>query len=318
MSPEVAMKALDLAAASGLSFHVQMAGGEPTLEPELMEAVGRRVRESGWSATMAVQTNGTRIDDRLITLCRRYNISVGISLDGPPSVQEHVRGNAAATFRALGLLAQADWPVHITTVLSAANVMELGRLVLVLASFANVRGIGLDPVILKGNALEQHAIYPSRRALQAGICSMWNTLSDINRLRVSPIRWRELDLVIGAMNGDKKAGGYCHACRGESLAVHPDGIVYPCGQTVADPDMKAGTVDCVDWERLRAAFQDVRLRGDCGECSLRENCPGDCPSRIHYNEKNRSDAIMCTIYRSIAAGLQNGFDKSSLAKRTNP
>ncbi|HCX89504.1 MAG TPA: radical SAM protein, partial [Deltaproteobacteria bacterium] len=37
MPREVAEKALRLAASSGSSFHVQITGGEPCLEPELIE-----------------------------------------------------------------------------------------------------------------------------------------------------------------------------------------------------------------------------------------------------------------------------------------
>jgi uncharacterized protein len=72
MPMEVARAALELAAGSGLPFHVQLAGGEPTLEPDLIEAVGALVRQMGWPATLALQTNGTMIDDWLIDIFRRH------------------------------------------------------------------------------------------------------------------------------------------------------------------------------------------------------------------------------------------------------
>jgi uncharacterized protein len=110
--------------------------------------------------------------------------------------------------------------------------------------------------------------------------------------------------VNSALKGYGKRGGYCHACKGESLAVHPDGTVYPCGQTVGDPAMAAGTVDRVDWGRLRGMFRGLRLSGDCNECPLQNRCPGDCPSRMHYNGRWGSDDAMCLIYRTIIESLE--------------
>lgn len=318
MSLEVARTALNLAAASGLPFHVQLAGGEPTLEPDLMEAIGRIIRQAGWSATLAVQTNGTLIDKHLVDVCRRASIAFGISLDGPPEVHERIRGSAAATFRGLALLDRARIPVHVTAVLSALNVMHTDRLILSLACLANVQGVALDPIVLKGNALlpdkrrsdvgiqapAANAMIPAEREVRAGMHAMLTTLQEINRMRSHPIRWRELDAVTKALNGEAKQKSYCHACKGESLAVHPDGTVYPCGQTVGDSAMAAGTVDRVNWERLRGMFRDTRLRGDCLECPLQNCCPGDCPSRIHYNETCLPTHCMCLIYRTIADSLE--------------
>ncbi len=300
MPLEVARSALKVAAQSGLPFHVQMAGGEPTLEPGLMEAIGRMVREAGWPATLAVQTNGTLIDRGLIDLCRRYDISVGLSLDGPPEVQERARGGAAATFRGLSLLARAGIPVRLTTVLSSLNVLELGRLALTAASFSNVKAIGLDPVVLKGRAAGRRDLFPSESHLRTGVSLLLVTVNELARMHRPRLRWREQDCVREAMRSDGPRASYCHACRGESLAVHPDGTVYPCGQTVGDPAMAAGTVDRMDRHGLRAMFETVRMEGDCGPCPLWGRCPGDCPSRLRYNgAQSPATPIMCTVYRTI-------------------
>jgi uncharacterized protein len=295
----VAEKAVELAAASGLPFHVQLAGGEPTLERKLIGAVGEMVRKPGHPATMALQTNGTLIDAELAALCRHYEISIGLSIDGPPAVHEKVRGKAGATFRGLELLAREKIPVRVTTVLSAANVERLAELALSLAAFPNVEGIGLDPVVYKGKANLEMTPAPSGGSLRYGIRNLLSMLKRINELRAAPIRWRELDAVRRALSSGAVPKAYCHACMGESLAVHPDGSVYPCGQSVGDPAMRAGSVECVDLPKLRGIYRDLRLRGDCGGCPLEERCPGDCPSRLAYNH-GASSKTMCLIYRTIA------------------
>jgi uncharacterized protein len=302
MPLEVARAALSLASASGLPFHVQLAGGEPTLEPGLIEAVGRMVREARWPATMAVQTNGTMIDASIVDLCRRYDIGIGVSLDGPPHVQERLRGGAAAVFRGLMLLAQAAMPVRVTTVLSSVNVGRLHELALVLARFANIQGLGLDPLVRTGRARDAADLSPRTEAIRSGIRAMSDAIRQINLRRSSPIHWREFDAVRQALSNNGPRRHFCHACTGEALAVHPDGAVYPCGQTIGDQDMAAGTVDAVDWARLRACYHDVLLWGDCGACLLAGRCPGDCPSRLYYN--NGTDVpVMCAVYQTIAETL---------------
>jgi uncharacterized protein len=303
MPLEVARAALELAAASKRPFHVQLAGGEPTLELQLVEAIGALVRRRAWPATVAIQTNGTLIQTRLIDVCRRNGITVGISLDGPPAVQARTRGMAGATFRGLGLLATHAVPVRVTTVLSSANAATLNALAFCLAPYPNVRGFGLDPVVNKGAAGSSPDLLPSPEAVGDGVRQLLTAFHLINRSRKNRLQWREWDAVCRAMGEPRPIKPFCHACRGESLAVHPDGTVYPCGQTIGDPAMAAGTLDAVDWNRLKGVYRDVRLTGDCGPCPLDGRCPGDCPSRLSYNS-SVSPQPMCLVYQAIAADLK--------------
>ncbi|MGD9506078.1 MAG: radical SAM protein [Syntrophobacteraceae bacterium] len=301
MPVEVARRAIELAASSGLPFHVQMAGGEPTMEPKLIDAVGAAARGAGWPATLALQTNGTLIDAEILRICKQHNIAVGLSIDGPPSVQAKLRGSAGAVFRGLDLLARAGIPVRVTAVLSSVNVDRLGDLVLALAVFPNVEGIGLDPLVRKGRAQSADPPPLSEEAVREGAIRMMATLRRVNGLRAAaPLRWREWDAVRRALAGGAKPKAYCHACAGESLAVHPDGSVYPCSQTVGDPAMRAGSLDAIDYPKLGSMSRDLRLRGECRGCPLEGKCPGDCPSRLGYNKGDKSHA-MCVIYRTLAA-----------------
>jgi uncharacterized protein len=302
MSRDVVQAALSLAAASGLPFHVQLAGGEPTLEPGLIEFVGGMVREARWPTTLALQTNGTLIDRCLADLCRRYDIGVGVSLDGPPEVQEKLRGGSGATFRGLSILETMRVPVRVTTVLSSINAGRLYDLALSIARFGNIRGVGLDPIVLKGEAKRIPDLFPSQNAVRSGVQALLGALKQIHWDCGVCLSWRELDAVRRALSRSGPAGPYCHACRAESLAVHPDGTVYPCGQTIGDSNMAAGTVDSIDWVKLKTCYQSFQLGGECSDCPLAGRCPGDCPSRLRYNNGTGTNA-MCIIYRTIAQAL---------------
>jgi uncharacterized protein len=301
MPDDVANHALDLAASSGTPFHVQLAGGEPTCEPALLERVVRRIRDEGWPATIAVQTHAADLTPGLASLFRDYGVEVGVSLDGPVTVHDTVRGRARDTVRGIGLLARHNVPVRVTAVLSTANAHSLGELALLLGVFGNVRGLGLDPLVLRGAARTRTDLMcPAPLAARAAR-DLHGTLRELERMRTAPFTWRELDLVRAALRGPRAAEprAYCHACRAESLAVAPDGTVYPCSQAVGDPALAAGTVTDVDRERLARSFDGVRLRGPCGTCPLRGRCPGDCPSRLSATPRG-AEPVMCALYRTLA------------------
>ncbi|MGQ9920588.1 MAG: radical SAM protein [Desulfobacca sp.] len=298
MSREVIDRALTLAAGSGRPFHVQLSGGEPTLVPELIAYTAQRLRKLGGRATLGLQTNGTRLTSALVTLVQRYHLQVGLSVDGPPAVHDALRGGFAETLAGMQLLEQAQVPFRVTTVVSAANLATLDLLVLMLSGFRSCQGIGLDLLLTKGQAL-QHGVQPAApEAWRQAIGALLRSLAFSNQRRQNPLRWREWDLVRRAGMA-RRQQGFCHAARGESLAVQPDGTVYPCGQTCGEPQWAAGTVWQLRPDRLKLLAERCRPRqADCQTCPLTACCPGDCPSRLFYNNPREAE-LVCILYQTI-------------------
>lgn len=210
-----------------------------------------------------------------------------------------------------------------TTVLSALNVDHLDGLAVTLAALPNVTGFGLDPLVAIGSATGRDELVPCDEAVINGITTLHRRLAQINALRATPLRWRELETVRTALrrgpvpttSAVDPAGRtllpvanhpYCHAAVGESMAVAPDGSVYPCSQAVGDMASRAGTVHSIDWESLRRRFSQDRhtLRGPCHRCALAGRCPGDCPSRVEANAladpEQRRTPLTCLIDSTLA------------------
>ncbi len=301
MDREVIAGSLEYAAGSGLPFHVQLTGGEPTLEPALVEWAVSLVRKKGWPATIGLQTNGSLLDRSLVRVCKRYDIQVGVSLDGPPDVQERMRGKAAATLRGLQLLTEHEVPFRVTTVVTGQNVQALGRLALLLGTFPTACGLGLDLLVSRGRALAGGRVtHPTAPELENGLKMLLQALNWINKNRPQPVKFRELELLKRAAAAGEGAGPFCHAAKGEAMAVLPDGSVYPCAQTAGDPRFACGrigapgTLDLVQLGGARPA--DER----CRDCPLAGFCPGDCPSRQHYNDAPDA-GLACVLYRTLWA-----------------
>ena len=295
---KVAVQAIETAAQSGLPFHVQLSGGEPTLEPELIEWIASFIREKGLPATIGIQTNGTILDASLIRMFKRYDIQVGVSLDGPPDFHEKLRGKSGPTIKGLKLLSDHDVPFRVTCVVTGQNVAVMDRLALLLASFPTARGIALDLLVCKGQALKGDCVSPPSPAeLKNGLKKLMQTLGWINANRSHQIKLRELESLKQAAKKSNRPH-FCHASKGEAMAIHPDGTIYPCAQTVGDPCFACGTVEAPSKESFDVLGKYSLRSEECNDCPVSGFCPGDCPSRLYYND-TQTQGLACVMYQTL-------------------
>ena len=306
MSVEVLEAGIRLMMSSDRQCHVQLTGGEPTLAPRMIEHAARTLRNLKPDATLGVQTNGTMLDRSLVWMFKKYRIQVGISLDGPIAIQQQLRGDAASTLKGLRLLEANGVPFRVTTVLSGQNIDHLDKLVLMLGAFTNAQGLGLDLLIQKGRAKTSGLISPpDHDQMEDGLSRMIDALRLVNRRPSGRLRLRELETVANAINNRKRAC-FCHAGAGESLAVCPDGSLYPCGQTAGDSRFYMGTLDAPDTS-LALPLKDFRLSSkDCVACPLYQQCPGDCYSRQYYNNEE-TRRLTCVMYQSLYKQLAGSY-----------
>ncbi|NTU92997.1 MAG: radical SAM protein [Chlorobiaceae bacterium] len=298
MELETAIKALDLAASGGGPFHVQLTGGEPLLAGELVFRILDYIRRNDLPATTAIQTNGILLDQACARRLQSFGTAVGVSVDGLPAIQEQLRGQGAATWKALAILDSEGVPFSVTTVLSSRNTRELSTLAMALHSMPMASAIGLDLLVRKGSATAKGGVQPPGAVtIRSSVTRLLATLDVLNAQRSRPLILRERQTVLKALRRDE-ARPYCQACTGSSLAVTPRGELYPCTQTLGDARFHLGTLD--DSRLSRTTLPDGQLpeREECAGCGLQGRCPGDCPSRLHYNGADGA-GLICDLYRTI-------------------
>jgi uncharacterized protein len=96
---------------------------------------------------------------------------------------------------------------------------------------------------------------------------------------------------------------FCHACLAQSLAVNPMGELFPCGQTMGDPHFAAGTVLKPRLDTLGSLSDGSLCSARCNGCGLQGCCPGDCPSRLHYN-RNKNPRLVCDLYQTLLKSVE--------------
>ncbi|WP_038056595.1 radical SAM protein [Thermodesulfobacterium hydrogeniphilum] len=284
---EIAEKSLILAGSSKNYFHVQLTGGEPLLNPELIERLAKFIYKKNLTASIGIQTNGTLLDNALINIFKRYKIQVSISIDGPPEIQEILRDKSNKVFEKLRLLAKNEVPFKVVSVISNLNINFLPKLLLLLSTFPNFEGIALSLLVKKGQALKNPQIkLPDIKKFKAILKEFLKTLDLVNRIRLKPVKFRELEIFKNRVEKNLKYP-FCFALKGKSLAVCPDGTLYPCSQTVDDPNFFSGTLEKLNFDGFLALKKISIL------------CPEDCPSRTYYNNAENKKLIhaMHKIFR---------------------
>ncbi len=280
----------------GRALHIQITGGEPTLVPEKIRRLAAVTRKFKVRPRLSLQTNGTLLDSDLLVSIIDNQIEVGLSLDGPPALQESLRGGCNAILRGMQLLEQNNIPFRITTVVSAANIDQLHRMALLVAGFACCQGIGLDLLVQRGRGTSLKL--PTAKALEAGSKKFAATIRLINQKRKTPIHLREYDL----LTRKTVSTAFCYGASGRSLAITPDGKLFPCGQTLNDPRFACGTVESPVQSITDTLHRQTLTGNACLHCELAARCPGDCPSRQYYNGSDCQ--LICALYRGLWQGMR--------------
>ena len=287
---ETAKKAID--ALSAYPLKIQFAGGEPLLNFPLAEQICSYVREKGLDAVFQLQTNGTLLTEELVRKLKQNRISVGVSLDGIPEINELTRGKTAEAVRGIRLLGQQGQVIGINAVVTSKTVNSLPRLVDLAFYLGNVGGIGLDLLRHSGRGRQQEDASPED--LRKALTAMDRRSRELWQLSGKKIELREIALAKKRLSGLGDARHYCYASCGRSVVVRPDGQTFPCGSLLSD-EYSMGSAEHLKPETIPHLTQENRPF--CGDCTYRDFCPRGCPSRRIRNQNDLECVLLKTAFQ---------------------
>ena len=297
---------------AGHPLKIQFAGGEPLLNLPLAEEICRYVREERIDATFQLQTNGTLLSREKARTLARLGISVGVSLDGVPAVNDRTRGETLRVVEGIRQLGLAGIVTGINAVVTADNVEALPQLVDFALYLGNVGGIGLDLLrhAGRGSAGPEDA---SPEQLQRALRGMWTRSRELERLSGRRIQLRELELARRRLRGEGQ-GDYCYAQCGRSVVVTPEGRLWPCG-SLRGAQYAMGRAEELVPERVLAiqAPED----GQCGVCRYKAVCPKGCPARRIRND-NALDCVLLHTAFQLAEEEEHETDHEHHGYRGGP
>ena len=247
-------------------------GGEPLLAPPyVFDAL------ENLPAEIAVQTNGTLIDDAVAARFAENGWLAGVSLDGPPALHERSRGAPwADAVRGIRALERAGAQYNILCVVTretAPHAVEIER------HFRDSFATRFHQYIECTGPGEEYAV--GEREWGDFLVALFDDwLAEGMDLGIS-IRQFE-SLASQLVRGTAAQCSYARDCR-HHLVLEHDGSVYPCDFFV-DAAHRLGSVDETPLAALASsqAFADFAARKSalparCMDCEFLAFCNGDCP-----------------------------------------
>ena len=312
MPLDVARRAVDFGIAEAdrgfllLSFF----GGEPTLEPELMEqvvsyalAAGKR---AGKRLFFSLATNGTVLDDRRLRLVKDHAFQVQVSLDGCPAAQDATRryrngrSSYARVEQNLRRLLSEGFQVRVISVIDPANAAWVGQ------SFDHLMDLGVRQIHFSPNytgAWDDAACATFEAALRDLGDRYMARLRAGQDVRLDPLNGK----VVTHLAQGYKEKNLCQFGQKE-IAFAPSGRIYPCDRLVGEDNNDDVCIGDLE-HGLDEARRDAMVRAkntpdpECAACELQPRCMHWCGCANYETTHNVAQVspIICWFERSFIA-----------------
>ena len=287
-------------------------GGEPLLvcEADLEELWRWGFEQFGYSA---IQTNGTLINDDHIRMFKAYNVTVGISLDGPAELNdvrwhgslEKTRESTAKSHEAVRRLCQEGIPPSLIVTLHRANASAevLPRL---FAWLRELDELGVSAVRLHLLESESEPIR-AKYALSdeenitalLGFADLEKTFSRLTFDLFSDMR----QMLTGDDQATSCIWNACDPYTTQAVrGVEGHGERSNCGRTNKD-GIDFGKGNTAGFERYLALYQTPQEARGCSGCRFFLMCKGQCPgTAINGDWRNRSEH--CEVWKGVYERLE--------------
>jgi len=295
--------------------HFSIFGGEPLLTPiEDLEELWRFGMER--FGRNSVQTSGVALTDYHFELIKKYNVSVGISLDGPGELNdvrwagslERTRESTARAEEVLKRLLDQDHPVSVITTLNQGNARGQ-RLPQLLDWYRELDKLGLRNANLHLLEIENEkvrkewALTEKENAETLLACS--DLQSELMNLRFQPII-DMAQLLLGNDNQTTCTWGACDPYTTRAVrGINNQGHRVNCSR-VNKSGIDMLKADREFLVRPLALYYVPQERGGCKDCKFWFACKGSCPGQSiggDWRRKTEHCKILQTVFQVLEKRL---------------
>ncbi len=251
-------------------------GGEPFMNPKIIDTVTRRLGEIGFPFFCYAITNGNLLTRQMInTKFKQWHIrGVQITLDGTAeqyAARKNYTGNQRDVFKKIlnriQWLAEANIHVDVRLNIDRQNLCDMLNLIYILqARFDGEKNICYYPAFVTG--LQDKLTETEKLDF---VKEMFNAVANSAKLSITN-RLYSFPRSIPCMRNDP-----------QSFSVDVYGRIYNCEHLVGRAEKSLGTL-----KRLPTKINDARLeenlREECGSCVFLPKCMGGCASNLETGD----------------------------------
>ena len=305
---------------------VKLFGGEPLLNPDVMEAVGKYIRAyKGHQPEIKVITNGTILTERIKQIIRDYGIKVVFSIDGNAIVHDTGRfypdgkgtfETVYQNFMELRSFIGDKQPYSIDVTYSGVHEkagMTVNDVVWYLTDTFGVKPSKVNVSLISVEEDSEYALNSPERMIESAKEALERAYEGDNRTHM------KLKAVIRRLKNRMCAdNSICSACR-SWIAVSYTGKVYPCLMFMDREEYEMGHIapelfETAQYDRIYNQFQGYRKQehSPCAECFARKAC-SVCVgiNEFYTGSLYCSSAIQCheiqEIVKIVIEGIAEGI-----------
>lgn len=304
---------------------LQMWGGEPLLEMDKIRYVAKFFKSSDIKASIDIETNASLITDELAKEMYELGIQIGVSIDGPPNIQDQQRrlvsGLPSSSLVEKGIFhLQKYYGKNIggIAIITKYNYRQISKMLDYFIYHIGLSHMKFNLVRDNSNAKEEKLAL-TKEETEVFLQELTECLDAFQSMGAD---FSEGNIATRAKNLLERNGtNYClsHGCQGGRRIVSFDykGDVYPCEMTDF-PEEKIGSVfeDTPLDEQIQAAIEKnyfflPKKNEKCKECCWWYYCGGGCSSRNRYLGRNgeidETECLLnCILYPKIIERILDG------------
>jgi len=234
LAPELLESGVHQALALGCSLF-SFTGGEPFLYPDFPAFLKKLLTENS-EVHAAVLTNGMLLDQHLEELSAMERLHLQVSLDGLEKSHDGLRGKGSykKLMENLSALKDAEIPFTLSMAVSSENIQDLLQLVDIAAE-VGAASIHLLYHFVRGKGSKEQFI--TAETLFPALLAAWKRASELGLSIDNIATLRSQVFSTPGTRYDLSNTGW------ESIAVGPDGVIYPSPALVAMKKTACGHLD---------------------------------------------------------------------------
>lgn len=302
--------------------------GEPLSVPisfyekafEIIETLKEKFNLSSLRITHTLQTNGTLINQSWCDLFKKYDVKVGVSIDGPEFIHDAHRktrtglGTFGATMRGISWLQKNDIVFSVICVLTALS-LEHGDEILKFFVDQDIKYIGFNVEEIEGNHQTSGL---NDRSLEVKYRDFMKSMYQFSKANVNKIHLREFEqaeFFIREQKDIKKGQSSPFlmlniAYNGDFSTFSPE-LLSMDSKTYGDfilGNFLTDTLESVvETEKFKKIYQDIQAGVDlCEEtCDYFSVCGGGAPANKYFENGSfaTSETMYCRYTKQIIADI---------------
>ncbi|MBN8537510.1 MAG: radical SAM protein [Deltaproteobacteria bacterium] len=300
----------------GERFHISFLGGEPLLYPEgislIAEYASQYAEAKALNLTMKITTNGTLLNESIVSLLKKHKPTLVISMDGPPEINDKLRPQKNSHSTSMQMVSNLDRLFMIKSELGVLGVHAVfsEKNLEVVKAYKYFSEFPFDFYdfmfsVSENNPTSNHE-YMEQMEQVAELAWEKGSEKELRKIYI-------FDHYFDLLDNQKRLENHCGL--GKTLAViDARNRIYNCPWTIGQKQDQIGQDLQINQEKLIENYSNSLIdRNQCHQCWAKYLCGGGC-SYIHkstYSDKEvvKND-LFCERTRYVSALAIYYFSKS--------